>query len=87
MNTNTIVENIKCGGCANRIVTKLSNLKDVSEVSVSVDEGKVTFDHTASETVHKVNTQLKSMGYPQLGEGSKLDNAKSYVSCMIGRIQ
>ncbi|WP_417860148.1 heavy-metal-associated domain-containing protein [Winogradskyella sediminis] len=47
---NTVkIQNLKCGGCANTIVTQLSKLDGISEVSVNNDTDEVSFT-TVSET-------------------------------------
>ncbi|MEE9438151.1 MAG: heavy metal-associated domain-containing protein [Saprospiraceae bacterium] len=87
MKTYTIVDNIKCNGCAGRIKTKLSQLDHITNIEINIEEGKVLFECIDDVSKLQVITLLKSMGYPQKGQGSKIDNAKSYVSCMIGRIE
>ena len=42
MNYQIRVENIKCGGCASTISSKLSALKGVTAVDVDIAEGIVT---------------------------------------------
>lgn len=47
-------------------------------VTVDFDEEKVSGD--------QISDKLSSMGYPLLGDNNLGKKAKSYVSCMIGRI-
>lgn len=77
------VENIKCGGCASTIVTKLSALPGVSQVAVDVATGQVAMtlaveavEEQLSEGValeafeslrQAVQAQLSAMGYPPVG--------------------
>jgi len=83
------VENIKCGGCANTIETRLRKLEGVSRVSVDIEQGRVSVDATDDNREQLVSTLLQS-GYPEKGsaEGIKAAKAKakSFVSCAIGRI-
>ena len=44
MNTSIKIQNLKCGGCANTIIKKISAIKNVTNVSVNVDDSTVTFD-------------------------------------------
>lgn len=81
------VENIKCGGCANSIKTKLSKLNDVENIDINIEQGTISFDHQDASTLDLIVTTLASMGYTQPGESGFTDKAKSYVSCMIGRMQ
>lgn len=84
------VENIKCGGCANTIKTRLVELEPVSEVEVEIETGIVTIEGNESER-DTVTAELLRLGYPESGtaEGLKAAaaKAKSFVSCAIGRIE
>ena len=82
-----IVENIKCGGCANSIKNGLEKLGDGVDVQVGIEEGKVVLFSENAINVEKYVKSLASMGYPVPGEGNILKTAQSYVSCMIGRMQ
>jgi copper chaperone len=83
------VENIKCGGCANTIRSKLIEQQYAQQVEVDVELGQV---HVAGnpEWRERVAEALAGMGYPEVGsvEGMKAAaaKAKSFVSCAIGRI-
>lgn len=83
------IDNLKCGGCAATILKGLKSIAGVSDVQV---------DHAAN-TVHlsapaslrsEIAEQLRRMGYPERGSlsgmSAGLANAKSYVSCAIGRV-
>lgn len=82
------IENLKCGGCANSIVKGLSQLPGVSQVEVDQDHSLVKFEAAEARRA-EVADKLRSMGYPEKGsvEGisAGLANAKSFVSCAIGR--
>jgi copper chaperone len=83
------VENIKCGGCANTIRTKLLSQALVQAVDVDIQHGQVRVEGDP-ETRDKVTMALARMGYPETGsvEGMRAAaaKAKSFVSCAIGRI-
>ena len=81
-----LVDNIKCGGCANRIEQKLTDLRGVDNVEVKVEEGAVMYQVEDAIAEEKLLNTLAAMGYPKQGESTVIDNAKSYVSCMIGRV-
>ena len=87
MNTYTItVQNLKCGGCANTITTKLSELEEVTNVKVEVETSEITFDALDND-LEKVKSKLAKMGYPAEDESNSLtQKAKSYVSCMVGKV-
>lgn len=82
-----IVENIKCGGCANSIKKGLEKLEAGVDIEVEVEEGKVVLSSDHAINKEKYINSLASMGYPVPGEGNILKTAQSYVSCMIGRMQ
>jgi len=83
------VENIKCGGCANTIETRLRKLDGVTQISVDIEQGRVSVDATDDSREQLVSMLLQS-GYPEKGtaEGIKAATAKakSFVSCAIGKI-
>lgn len=83
------VENIKCGGCASTITTRLKEMDIVDNCEVDIENGIVSID--GSETSRaQVTEKLLSLGYPESGtaEGIKAAKAKatSIVSCAIGRM-
>jgi copper chaperone len=83
------VENIKCGGCEKSIVKGLSAIEGLSNIVIDRDQQLVNV--TADESLRDaIALKLKSMGYPEYGSVSGLDaglaNAKSFVSCAIGRV-
>ncbi|MCP3868494.1 MAG: heavy-metal-associated domain-containing protein [Gammaproteobacteria bacterium] len=85
-----LVENIKCGGCANTIQTRLKALEGVCDVTVNVEEGKVSIDGEAANRDLYINA-VANMGYPEIDSVEGLDSvgakARSFVSCAIGRMK
>jgi copper chaperone len=81
-----IVENIKCNGCATSVKDKLMKLNGVTAVEVDVANGIVKVDGIEDGRRDEAIDALASMGYTEPGTGNVLDAAKSYVSCMISRI-
>lgn len=86
MKSHVFVDNIKCSGCATTIINKVESIPTISEVIVDVASGKVSFNCDNDSCRMSVISSLKKWGYPLSGTGSKMDSAKSIVSCMIGRI-
>ena len=83
------VENIKCVGCQKSIMKGLSSIKGLSNIVIDRDQQLISV--TAEESFREaLVSKLKSMGYPEHGSVSGLDagltNAKSFVSCAIGRV-
>ena len=83
------IDNLKCGGCEASILKGLKAIDGVSKVSVNRATNTVEIDAPPSLR-SKIVDQLRHMGYPEKGSISGLNaglaNAKSYVSCAIGRV-
>ena len=87
MKTTILIQNLKCGGCANTITSKISNIENISNVMVDVDASSVTFENTSDEDVHNVREKLAAIGYPEEGQDNTIvSKAKSFVSCATGRM-
>lgn len=85
--TQLMVENLKCGGCANTI-TKALHEAGHSNVTVDIQQSCVEFD-TPKDISTAIKT-LRRLGYPLIDteEGLKAAalKAKSYVSCALGKL-
>ncbi len=87
MNTTFIIQNLKCGGCANTITTKISALENVNNVAVDVEASSVSFETHSEEDIITVQNKLAAIGYPTEGENnSVVSKAKSFVSCATGKM-
>jgi len=87
MNTTLAIQNLKCGGCANTIITRLNNINGIDNVVVDNDTNTVSFDYTDESILNKAMDLLSKLGYPVEGEQNPLiKKAKSYVSCAVGRM-
>jgi copper chaperone len=90
MKTKIIIDNMKCGGCVGSIKKGLKSFAEVTEVSVDVEQESVEITHNDNLPVEALKEKLSSMGYPEKGTLDGFDkfaaNAKSYVSCVIGKI-
>lgn len=83
------VENIKCGGCENAIRKGLCSIAGVSEVHIDREQQRITLLADESER-SAIAEKLRNMGYPEQGTvagfQSGLAQAKSMVSCAIGKV-
>lgn len=83
------VENIKCGGCANTITSRLNKMDVVDSCEVDIESGVITVNGDLSYK-SKVAQLLLKLGYPESGtaEGLKAATAKakSFVSCAVGKM-
>ena len=87
MKTKLIIQNLKCGGCANTVTTRLSQLDNISEIEVNNEDSSVAFSFIEDSNLEEAIHLLSKLGYPVDGEDNTLSKkAKSFVSCAIGRI-
>ena len=87
MTTTIKIQNLKCGGCANTIIKKVSDIENVTNVKVNVAESTVTFDSLGQNEITLVRHKMAVLGYPADGENnSVVSKAKSYFSCASGKI-
>jgi copper chaperone CopZ len=83
--THTIeVENIKCGGCMNTIRCALLALPNTKDVLIDKEQGIVRVEGSARR--EDVVTILNELGYPEKGNNTFSQKAKSFVSCLVGRL-
>ena len=87
MKTTIEIQNLKCGGCANTITRRLSEINDLSELTINNDNHTVSFNYEHENTLIKAKELLNNIGYPVVGDKNALTTkAKSFVSCAVGRI-
>jgi len=80
-----LVENIKCGGCMTSIKSAIMKFTGVKSVEINLDEEKIT---VVGKGVKKeaIIRKLTSLGYPEKGQNTIFNQAKSYVSCAVGKM-
>lgn len=83
------VFNVKCGGCASTLKSKLSEEFGEIEVNLEVIPRKITLD-MRNKDIDKLAKALRELGYPLAEEemsfmDSTTAKAKSFVSCAIGK--
>jgi len=84
------VLNVKCGGCANTLKTKLQEEFGEVEVNLEVEPRQITLDIEESK-LPTLRQTLKKLGYPMSDEDlSTMEGfsttAKSFVSCAVGKM-
>lgn len=85
--TSIIVQNLRCGGCANTINKALSSLPNVQDVSVDVSNAMVSFQYHDFNDALKVKSLLEGLGYPSVTAKNTLKSkANSFISCATGKI-
>ena len=83
---NIIIDNLKCGGCANTITKGISKIEGVSNLNVDVENSNVSFEAENNDVKEVVLKKLDALGYPKQGTSTGFQKAKSYVSCAIGKV-
>jgi len=84
------VFNLKCGGCASTLKTKLSKEFGKIEVNLDVLPRRITLN-IEDKNIAKLSKALRILGYPfATEEMSFMDNisakAKNFVSCTIEKM-
>jgi copper chaperone len=87
MTTTLEIQNLKCGGCAHAIISKLNNLEGIQNVSVDTNSNTVSFQNELASEVESATKLLSKLGYPVNGDVNSIGKkAKSFVSCAVGRM-
>lgn len=87
MKTTITVQNLKCGGCVNTITTKLSEVKNISNVLVDKESCSISFKYNEPEDALTVKEKLRKLGYPAVDDkNSLIAKASSFISCASGKM-
>ena len=83
------VHNVKCGGCANTLISSLKEEFGEVTVDLEVSPRKITLD-IEENRLEELKLKLRKLGYPlTTDELSGFDKAaataKSFVSCAVGK--
>jgi len=82
------IQNLKCSGCKNTIINRLSEVKNISDVDVDYEADTVAFDYHTNHDFETAKHVLSRIGYPIVGTENKLKTkVQSYISCAIGRVK
>ena len=84
------VENVKCGGCASTLKTKLLEPFGEVEVNLETMPREITLEVKEGHE-QELRTLLRGLGYPMSDEKLNLfetgtTKAKSFVSCAVGKM-
>lgn len=81
------IQNLKCSGCKKTIINKLSEVKNISDVEVLLEDNSVSFEYLTYRDYEKAMHQLSIFGYPMVeADNTFFTKAKSYISCAIGHM-
>jgi len=84
------IQNVKCGGCASTLKSKLADQFSDVEVNLEVEPREITLDVDDTQ-MEALRTMLRGLGYPMSDEKLNLfetstTKAKSFVSCAVGKV-
>lgn len=80
------VNNIKCGGCEATVRDGLAKIEGVENIHVDSATGEVAFEYSDEASLQEAKLRLHKMGYTE-NAPNFIDTAKSYVSCMMGKMK
>ena len=86
MRETLVVNNIKCGGCETTVRDRLAKIEGIENVEANSATGEVSFDFSNDASLEAARAKLHSLGYTE-ADPDLIDTAKSYVSCMMGKIK
>ena len=88
MESEFFLENVKCNGCRKTIILEAKKQKEIEQISVDIETGKVTLEYRGGhEILSRVKSRLYRKGYPVKGQNNHiLSKGKSFVSCAMGRM-
>ena len=84
------VENVKCGGCASTLTSKLKEEFGEVEVNLEKQAREITLE-LSEDKIEALTLALRALGYPLSTDELGLiqtasTKAKSFVSCAVGKI-
>jgi copper chaperone CopZ len=85
------VLNVKCGGCAHTLKTKLEPLFGPVEVDLESMPRRIILE-IGEESVEELRAHLRKLGYPMSDEemgffDAGTAKARSFVSCAVGKME
>jgi copper chaperone CopZ len=91
MKQSFLIQNVKCGGCANTLKTKLRDEFGEIEVDLNKTPREIILD-IESDKIKLLRKALISLGYPMVDEDlgfidTTSTKAKSFVSCAVGKFE
>lgn len=87
MKTSIIVQNLKRDGCAKTIISKISEVENMSNLSVDVESAMVSFVYKNINDALIVKDKLKALDYPSIdSKNSMATKAISFVCCATDKM-
>ena len=88
METKFFIENVKCNGCKKTIILEAKKQKEVEQISVDIESGKIVLEYNGGhEILSRIKSRLYRKGYPEKGQNNNIiSKGKSFVSCAMGRM-
>ena len=80
------IDNLKCGGCVNTVTKHLNAMEGVDNIEVDLPSSTITLERDKAISRNSIIKSLGGLGYPEAGTSGFIQKAKSYVSCLVGRM-
>lgn len=72
MRSTVHIQNLHCGDCERTITTRLSQLKNISDIQVNQEEETVAFNYFTTHDFDLAKHTLSRIGYPIVGKERRL---------------
>lgn len=67
------IQNLICDSCAKTITNRLTELRNISDVAVDLENETVSFDFCTKHDFEKAKHALEALGYPIIGHDNILN--------------
>ncbi len=57
------INGMKCGHCVGAVTTALSEIAEISNVSVNLEKGEATYDEASPVAVEKIKEVISGIGF------------------------
>lgn len=82
-----LADNLKCEGWASTLRRKLSTIQGVRTLTVVPAATAIRGQHDGTMTSGEFRTELRSIGFPELGAGDFVDTTRPHLSYASGRLR
>ena len=84
MKAEILVNNIRCGECAEAIKKGLQQFAELSEVNVDIKKSLISINYSEGVSMEKIKNKLSDMGYPARNTLSGFDKLTGDARSFLG---